>query len=147
MNLSSRFAAAASTFLATLALSLTLAGCSGNDGAITVVPATTPLSDNGGDVLFTVEITEAREGGYESAKLRVKVIPDGGDAVDVACTFEDVDKNQKAGAKDRLVCSEPVNNVLGVSLAGTELEVELYATIEGEEERVGDATWTATAAK
>jgi len=54
-------------------LSLPLATGSGNDGEIKVDAVQTPLTDQGKDTLFTVEIVKARDGGYAADALKVKV--------------------------------------------------------------------------
>ena len=46
-------------------------------------------------------------------------------------------------AKSWASCTEPAENRLGKDLAGKEIEVELFAKIDGAEERVGDATYDA----
>lgn len=125
-----------------VALSLCAAACSGNDGAIKVDPAQTALTDQGKDSLFTLEIVEARDGGYASDTLKVQVTPDGKDAITVSCSFSDVNTNKKLDVGDKLACTEGAENTLGAAMAGQEAKVELFATIDGSEERVGDATWT-----
>src|SRR5690606_1879174 len=52
-----------------------LIGCSGNDGEIEVEAASSALTDQGNDALFTVKLVEAREGSYELAGVHVKVTP------------------------------------------------------------------------
>lgn len=51
--------------------------------------------------------------------------------------------NQKLDKGDTLSCVEPADNRLGPDLAGKEVDVELFAKIDGEEESVGDATYSA----
>ncbi len=128
--------------LVTLAALVAASGCSGNDGQIEVESAGAALTDKGGDSLFTIKLVEAREGGYALEGLRVKVKPDGKDAIDVVCTVGDVNESQKLDKGDTMSCAEPATNALGPDLAGKEADVELYAKIDGSEERVGDATWT-----
>lgn len=119
-----------------------LAGCSGNDGRIEVASEGAALTESGGDRLFSLKIVEAREGGYARDGLRVKITPDGADAVDVVFTVNDADGDGALGVGDTLACSEPAENVLGPDASGKEVDVELFASIDGEEERVGSATWT-----
>jgi hypothetical protein len=123
-------------------IALFAAACSGNDGEIKVDAGQTPLTDQGKDTLFTVEIVKARDGGYASDTFKVKVTPDGKDAIDVTCTFNDVNSNKTLDVGDKLSCVESAENNLGIDIAGKEAKVELFATIDGSEERVGDATWT-----
>lgn len=119
-----------------------LTGCSGDDGEIELTAATAPLTANGNDVLFTLRIVEAREGGYAPDGLTVKVIADDAEPLTVTCTHEDANTNAKLDANDKLACTETATNQLGVELAGKELDVELYAKVDGEETKVGSATWT-----
>jgi hypothetical protein len=123
-------------------IALFAVACSGNDGEIKLEAGKTALTDQGRDTLFTVEIVKAREGGYATDKLKVKVTPDGKDAVEVTCVLNDVNANKTLDVGDKLACSEGPENQLGAEIAGKEAEVELFATIDGDEERVGDATWT-----
>lgn len=125
-----------------VALALSAAACSGNDGEIKLDAAATPLTDKGADALFTLEIVKARDGGYASDTIKVKVTPDGKDAIEVACTVTDVNANKVLDSGDKVSCAEGADNKLGLDVAGKEAKVELFATIDGSEERVGDATWT-----
>ena len=125
-----------------VALALLAAACSGNDGEIKIKPVATPLTDQGKDSLFSIEIVKARDGGYATDAFKVKVIPDGKDAIDVTCVLNDLNLSKKVDAGDTIACSEGAENKLGVVLAGKAAQVELYATIDGKEERIGDATWT-----
>lgn len=129
-------------FLPVLAVALFAAACSGNDGEIKVDAASTPLTDKGADTLFTIEVVSARADGYAMDKLRVAVTPDGKDALDVTCVVQDIDKNQKLDKGDKLTCSEGPENKLDATLIGAAATVELFATIDGKEQRVGDASWT-----
>jgi hypothetical protein len=138
MKLSLSFSAVA----VAVVLAALSAGCSGNDGEIELEAVQTPLTENGGDHLFTIAIVKAREGGYAPDTVKVKVTPDGKDAIEVACVVTDVNANQTLDAGDKLACSESAKNDLGAALAGQEVDVELFATVDGSEERVGDATWT-----
>lgn len=129
--------------LVSFVAAVVVAGCSGNDGKIEVESAGATLTDKGGDSLFTIKLVEARDEGYALDGLRVKVKPDGKDAVDVTCTVNDLNTNNKLDKGDTMSCAEPATNAFGADVAGKEAEVELYAKIDGSEERVGDATWTA----
>jgi hypothetical protein len=121
----------------------TLAGCSGNDGKIEVDSGTSALSDEGNDTLFTIKLVEAREDGYALDGVKVKVTPEDKEAIDVTCKINDVNSNSKLDKGDTLSCTEPADNVLGKDLAGKEIEVELFAKIDGAEERVGDGSYEA----
>lgn len=118
-------------------------GCSSGDGEITVDPPKTPLTDSANDPAVTVTVKEAPTDGYALDKLTVKAIPDGKDAIDLACTANDVNNDQKLDTGDTLACTEGATNVLGADLAGQEIEIELHATVDGEDTLVGKATWTA----
>ena len=59
------------------------------------------------------------------------------------CKVTDVNANSKLDKGDTIVCSEPSQNTLGKDLAGKEIDVELFATVDGAEERVGDASYDA----
>ncbi|MDF2698377.1 MAG: hypothetical protein K0S65_6761, partial [Labilithrix sp.] len=96
----------------------------------------------GNDKLFTVRVVAAREGGYALEGLVVKAILDGKDPVKLACSATDTNGNGKLDKDEKLECSEPAENQLDASLAGKEIDVELYAQIDGEETKVGGATWT-----
>ena len=124
------------------AIALLAAACSGNDGEIKIQAVQTPLTDQGKDTLFTVELVKARDGGYATDAFKVKVIPAGKDAVEVTCVLNDLNLSKKLDAGDTLACSEGTENKLGVDIAGKAAQVELFATIDGSEERIGDATWT-----
>jgi len=119
-----------------------LAGCSGNDGKITVESSNQALTDSGGDKLFTITLAEARDGGYALDGIKVKVTPDGKDAIEVTCSVADANSNQKLDKDEKLTCVEPADNKLGKDLADKECDVELFAKIDDKDERVGDATWT-----
>ncbi len=126
----------------TIALALSAAACSGNDGEIKLDAAAAPLTDKGSDALFTIEIVKARDGGYASDTIKVKVTPDGKDALEVSCSVTDVNANKTLDVGDKVVCLEPADNKLGADIAGKKANVELFASIDGSEERIGDATWT-----
>jgi hypothetical protein len=128
--------------LATLALVATITGCSSGDGEIAIDAATTPLTAEGNDQLFTIRLVDAREGGYALDGLVVKALPDGKDAIVLSCTPSDTNGNQKLEKGETIACSEGSTNELGPDLAGKEIDVELYAKIDDEEQKVGGATWT-----
>jgi hypothetical protein len=121
----------------------TVAGCSGNDGKIEVDSGSAALTDQGNDTLFTIKLVEARADGYAMDSVKVKVTPEDKDAIEVTCKLTDVNANGKLDKGDTLSCTEPAENKLGKDLAGKEIDVELFATIDGAEERVGDATYDA----
>ncbi len=125
-----------------VALALLAAACSGNDGEIKLEAVKAPLTDKGKDTLFTVELVKARDGGYAPDAFKVKVTPKGKDAVEVSCVFNDVNTNKTLDAGDKLACTEGEGNELGADIAGKEAQVELFATVDGSEERIGEATWT-----
>ncbi len=125
--------------LSSLAL---VAGCSGNDGAIEVDPAATPLTAQGNDSLFTVRVTEARSDGYDLKGIVVKATPDGKDAITVVCTPTDKNSNSKLDKDESVSCKEGADNAFDATIAGKEVNIELFATIDGKEERVGDGKWT-----
>jgi len=125
-----------------IALAVFTVACSGNDGEIKLDAAAAPLTDKGGDALFTLEIVKARDGGYAPDTIKVKVTPNGKDAIAVSCSPTDVNANKRLDVGDKVVCVEPADNALGVDIAGKQAGVELFATIDGSEARIGDATWT-----
>ena len=125
-----------------LVIGLTTAACSGNDGEIKLESATAPLTSSGNDVVFTIDVVESRDEGYDPEAFRVRVTPEGKDTLDVACAFNDVNANKRLDKGDKLTCSEGPENELDAQIAGKEAKVELFATIDGSEERIGDATWT-----
>lgn len=122
-----------------------LAGCSGNDGKIEVAAASSALTDQGNDTLFTITVVEAREEGYALDTMKVKITPEDKELVDVTatCKVTDVNANSKLDKGDTIACSEPNANLLGNDFAGKEVDVELFATIDGKEERVGDSSYDA----
>ena len=122
---------------------LALVGCSGNDGKIEVESSSAALTDQGGDSLFTIKLVEAREDGYAFEGVHVKVTPEDKDAIDLTCTINDLNTNKKLDKGDTVTCVEPAENKLGKDLTGKEIEVELFAKIDGDDERVGDATYDA----
>lgn len=119
-----------------------LTGCSGDDGEIAVDAASSPLTAEGNDKLFTVRILAAREGGYALDGLIVKAIVDGKDPVTVSCSTTDANGNGTLDKDDTLACAEGATNEFDTTLAGKEVDVELHAKIDGEETKVGSATWT-----
>lgn len=127
---------------AALALVATITGCSSGDGEIAIDAATTPLTAEGDDQLFTIRLVDAREDGYALDGLVVKALPDGKEAVVLSCTPSDTNGNQKLEKGETVTCSEGSSNQLGPDLAGEEIDVELYARIDDEEQKVGAATWT-----
>lgn len=119
------------------------AACSGNDGKISVEPADGTLTDQGNDALFTVKLDESGQSdGYALDGLKVKATPDGKSAIDVVCTTNDANGDGKLGKDETLSCKEGASNDFGKDLSGKEVKVELYAKIDGDDQRVGDATWT-----
>lgn len=120
-----------------------LAGCSGNDGRIELESTSSALTDEGNDSLFTIKLVEAREEGYAMDGVKVKVTPEDAEAIEVTCKVTDANANSKLDTGDTLSCTEPAENKLGKDLSGKEIEVELFATIDGSEERVGDASYDA----
>lgn len=130
------------TSILVLAIALSTAACSGNDGEIKLESATGPLTDKGGDATFTIDVVESREEGYAPDAFRVRVTPEGQEILDVSCAFDDVNANKRLDKGDKLTCSEGPENKLDAQIAGKEAKVELFAKIDGSEERIGDATWT-----
>lgn len=124
-------------------VAVTAAGCSGNDGKIEVDTGSAALTDQGNDTLFTVKLVEAREEGYAFDGIKVKVTPEGKDVIEVTCKINDINSNSKLDKGDTLSCTEPAENKLGTELAGKEIEVELFAKVDGAEERIGDAAYDA----
>jgi len=125
-----------------VALALSAAACSGNDGEIKLESVNAPLTDQDKDTLFNLEIIKARDGGYASDTIKVKVTPAGKDAIEVSCVLSDIDGSKTVDVGDKLSCAEGAENKLGADIGGKEAKVELFATVDGSEERVGDATWT-----
>jgi hypothetical protein len=122
---------------------LALVGCSGNDGKIELESTASALTDQGNDTLFTIKLVEAREEGYLFEGVKVKVTPEDKETIDVTCKINDLNSNSKLDKGDTLSCVEPTENKLGKEIAGKEVEVELFARVDGAEERVGDATYDA----
>lgn len=120
-----------------------LGGCSGNDGKIEVDATSSALTDQGGDTLFSIRLVEARDDGYALDGVKVKVTAADKDAIDVTCKINDLNASSKLDKGDTLTCTEPAENRLGKDLAGKEIEVELFAQIDGKEERVGDGDYDA----
>jgi hypothetical protein len=119
-----------------------LTGCSSSDGEISVQTASSPLTAEGNDKLFTIKIVQARDGGYALDGLVVKATPDGKDAITVACTPNDTNGNKALDKDETLDCSEAATNQFDTTLAGTDVDVVLYAQIDNEQKEVGSATWT-----
>lgn len=118
-----------------------LAGCSGNDGKISVAKSDAALTDSGADKLFTVKLEDGN--GYDIKTLVVKATPDGKDPIAVQITVHDANNNGKLDVGETIECAEGQSNDFGKDQAGKELKVELFATIDGKsDERVGDASWT-----
>lgn len=135
-----------SYFISLLAVSVALlAGCSSGDGEITVEGSKTPLTDNPNDDAVTITVKEAPEEGYPLDKITVKAKAPDQDAVDLSCTTNDANTNQKLDKGDTVSCKEGETNALGAGLAGKEIDVELHAEVDGEDTLIGEATWTAAA--
>jgi hypothetical protein len=118
-----------------------LAACSGNDGKISVASSDAALTDNGADKLFTVKLEDGD--GYDIKTLVVKATPEDKDAKALVITVHDTNGNGKLEKDETIDCIEGQSNDFGKDLAGKEVKVELFATIDGKaDERVGDATWT-----
>ena len=131
------------SYLPVLGICLFAAACSGNDGEIKVDAAPTPLTEKGADALFTIELVDARSDGYAPDQIRVHVTPpDGRAEADVTCTVQDLNTNQKLDKGDKLACVEGAENKLDATIDGKESTVELFAMIDGKEQRVGSSTWT-----
>lgn len=121
---------------------MVVAACSSSDGEVALDAATTPLTDQGNDTLFTVRIVDARADGYALDAISVKLIRANKDPLTLACTAADQNANQKIDAGDSLACAEGATNELGADLGGEELDVEVYAKIDGTDTLVGKASWT-----
>lgn len=119
-----------------------LTGCSGGDGEIAVDGATSPLTAEGNDKLFTIRVLDARDGGYALDSLTVKVLVEDKEPVTVTCTTGDKNGSGTLDKDDTLDCTEPAANQFGADLAGKDIDVELDAKIDGEDTKVGTATWT-----
>ncbi len=124
-----------------VAASLAAVGCSGSDGEISVESAPGAPTDAPNETLFTVKVESAREGGYDASTLEVKATPDGKSAVTVTCTPVETSVNGKLEKGEKLTCTEGATNVFGKDVVGKEIDVELFAKIDGASERVGSATW------
>jgi hypothetical protein len=122
-------------------LALSAVGCGGSDGEISVASKPTPPTDAAGDALFDVKVDDARDDGYDLKGLVVKATPDGKDAVPLTCTPADTNANGKLDKGESLSCAEGATNVFGKDAVGKEIDVELFATIESKETKVGAATW------
>ncbi len=116
--------------------------CSSNDGEITVESRAEPLTSGPGDPLFTLTLADAASEGYAVSDLVVKATPEDKSAVTLVCNVNDTNGNARLDAQETMSCAEGANNDFGPELAGKAVEVELFAKIDGEEERIGDADWT-----
>ncbi len=130
------------TFAVVSCLALAAVGCSGQDGEISVASKATPPTDAAGDALFDLKVDDARDDGYDLQGIAVKATPDGKEAVTLVCTPADTNTNGKLDVGESLSCAEGATNVIGKDAVGTEIEVELFATVDGAETKVGSATWT-----
>jgi hypothetical protein len=132
-----------SLFVVALTALAALAGCSGNDGKISVAASDSALTDNGADKLFTVKLEDDNKHPYDIKTLVVKATPDGKDAITVGITVHDTNGNGLLDKDETIDCVEGAANDFGKDLSGKDVKVELFATIDGKsDERVGDATWT-----
>jgi hypothetical protein len=137
---------ALSTF--TLAMgTMALGGCSDSDGQIEVTAASTPLTEKGGDQLFTIKLVDAAVDGYALETLVVKITPEGKSELKPTCTPNDANGNKKLEKNETVTCVENSANELDASIAGKPVKVALFAKIDGEEKAIGEATWTVSAAK
>jgi hypothetical protein len=132
-----------------LALPLMLAAC-GDDGegsddfVAEVEDAEEALSDNGGDPLFSIAVSEAKDV-YDIAELSLAIAADGADAVDIVIEMlEDADEDGKLGSGDSARGVEPATNLLGLGDIGTEYTVTLTHTpAEGDPVELFSGSWTA----
>jgi hypothetical protein len=124
-----------------LSFTFVAAGCSGSDGEINVEAASAALTDKGQDSLFTIKVVAARDDGYSLEGLVVKATPEDKDAIVVACNANDANGNKTLDKDESLGCAEGAENQFDATLAGKEIKVELFAQIDGKEERVGESTW------
>src|SRR5436190_8592000 len=125
------FAFTAFTALATFAT-----GCSSSDGEIAVTAATSPLTEKGSDALFTIKIVEGAEEGYALEGLVVKITPEGKAELKPVCTPNDTNGNKKLEKNESVTCVENGTNELDAALAGKAVKVELFAKVDGAEQRI-----------
>jgi hypothetical protein len=125
------------------AFAMGLVGCSSSDGEIEVTSASTPLSEKGGDQLFTIKLVDAAVDGYALETLVVKITPEGKSELKPTCTPNDANGNKKLEKNETVTCVENSTNELDASIAGKPVKVVLFAKIDGEEKEIGEATWTA----
>jgi hypothetical protein len=125
--------------LAAAALLTTIAGCSGEDGEIAIEAAPSPLTTGTTDALFTIKVVSARA--YPLDGLVVKAVVDGNAPLTLTCVTADVDADEKLGKNDSLTCAETGTNQFDAAVAGKEVDIELYARVDGEELKVGSAPW------
>jgi hypothetical protein len=133
------------TLLATLgALAISAAGCSGNDGKISLSTASSAsaLTGKAGDKLFTISLDDGRTGGYGIDTLAVKATPGGKAAITVKTTAHDTNGNGMLDKGETVDCVASADGQFGSDLSGSSVTVEMFATIDGKnDERVGDTTW------
>lgn len=133
-------------FISLFALSAAvLVGCSSGEGEITVDGSKAPLTDNPNDDAVTVTVKDAPDTGYALDKISVKAKAPDKEAIDLSCTTNDVNANKLLDKGDTIACKEGAANDLGADLAGKDVSIELHAQVDGEDELVGEATWTPTA--
>lgn len=124
-------------------MSASVLACSSGEGKVEIDSAKTALTEQANDKLFTVKIVEARPEGYALEAMSVKILLDGKDPITLtSCTVTDANTNAKVDKDDKLECVEGSTNLLGPDLAGKEIEVEVYAKVDGSDELVGAADWT-----
>ncbi len=112
-------------------LAVGLSACDG-DGAASfegdLADADAALSASGGDELFDIAVSEAKEA-YDVAELSIEVTPEGGDAIPVELELaDDPDEDGKLGKGDTLRAIEPSTNVLDTASAGVTFTVVLTHT-------------------
>lgn len=131
-------------FLPLLALCLSLAalaGCAGDEADVTVESSSQALTDKPKDALFTLKLDKAPDP-YDLSSLVVKAKAKDKDAATLACAAADTNTNQKLDVGETLTCLEGEANVFDASHAGKEIEVEVFRSVSGKEERIATATWT-----
>jgi hypothetical protein len=129
-------------------LPLALAACgedaTEDDFSAEVVDAEEALSDDGGDTLFDLAVSAAKEA-YDPLELSLSVTPEEGDEIPIEIVLsDDADDDGKLGKGDSARGMEPATNVIGAAAIGTTFTVKLVHTpAEGDAVELFSGEWVA----
>ena len=120
--------------MALLTLLLTVTACGDAAGGLVsdLQDHPDPLTDQPGDLLFTLELIEAEES-YDPITLTLAIKRAGGTLLSTEFDLLDSDGDGKLGVGDTLVGREGPVETYGPADSGTQFEVSLSMRVDGEQ--------------